>query len=190
MSRQLILIGTRKGAWRLQADSRRQHWSLHGPVLLGSVVYHYLADPRRPSLQLMSVGGGHLGPSVMISHDSGISWREAEQPPAFAADSGRVVDHVFWLTPGHNSEPDVWYAGTSPQGLFRSADGGRSWQEVEGLNHHADFVSWRGGDKDGTPDGPKLHSIIVDPQDRQHLLIGMSGGVYSKVAMQATAGCR
>ena len=30
--------------------------------------------------------------------------------------------------------------------------------------------------QDGTPDGPKLHSIIVDPDDPQHLVLGMSGG--------------
>ena len=181
----LILVGTRKGAWMLASEGNngstdRRRWKITGPLHLGSVVSHYVADPRRPEYQLMSVGSGHLGPSVFISPDCGTTWTEAAQPPAFAREDddaqGRSVDHVFWLTPGHASEPDVWYAGTSPQGLFRSADGGNTWQEVVGLNNHPDFFQWRGGDKDGTPDGPKLHSIIVDPRDKKHLLIGMSGG--------------
>ena len=176
-----ILIGTRKGAWTLELNQQRSAWTLNGPLHLGSVVSHYVADPRKAGCQLMSVGSGHLGPSIFISSDSGANWTEATQPPAFAqADAGsteaRTVDHVFWLTPGHASEPDVWYAGTSPQGLFKSMDAGDTWQEVAGLNHHPDFWEWRGGDKDGTPDGPKLHSIIVDHQDKEHLLIGMSGG--------------
>lgn len=179
MSGETVLIGTRKGAWTLTVAPARDTWTLNGPQYLGSVVYHYVADPRQPGRQLMSVGGGHLGPSIMRSQDGGESWQEALSPPAFAPGSGRTVDHVFWLTPGHASEPEVWYAGTSPQGLFRSHDGGMHWQEVDGLNSHPDFSDWRGGDKDGTPDGPKLHSVIVDPADKQHLLIGMSsGGIF------------
>lgn len=181
MSRQLILLGTRKGAWQLQGDTSRGKWQLSGPLHLGSVVSHYIADPRQPLRQLMSVGSGHLGPSVFISEDGGKSWKEASKPPAFSAvateqSEARSVDHVFWLTPGHAETPHVWYAGTSPQGLFRSDDDGDTWLEVTGFNHHPDFFQWRGGDKDGTPDGPKLHSIIVDPADRKHLLVGMSGG--------------
>jgi len=80
------------------------------------------------------------------------------------------------LSPGQSSQPDCWYAGTSPQALFKSEDGGDTWDEVEGLNNHSDFFDWRGNDKDGTPDGAKLYSIIVDHTDPQHLLVGMSGG--------------
>ncbi|MDP2127308.1 MAG: glycosyl hydrolase [Pseudohongiella sp.] len=181
MGTQTVLVGTRKGAWVLEGKGGRGTRELKGPMHLGSVVSHYVADPRKPSYQLMSVGSGHLGPSVFISCDAGVSWSEAPKPPAFApvateTGEGRTVDHVFWLTPGHDSAPDVWYAGTSPQGLFRSDDAGNTWQEVTGLNHHADFYQWRGGDKDGTPDGPKLHSIIVDPSNYKHLIVGMSGG--------------
>lgn len=46
----------------------------------------------------------------------------------------RAVDYVFWLEPGHASEPGVWYAGTSPEGLFLSEDGGDSWAPVSGFN--------------------------------------------------------
>lgn len=184
MSRQTLLIGTRKGAWTLTRQNHSANWQLTGPQHLGAVVSHYVADPRHPGRRLMSVGSGHLGPSVFISADAGQSWQEAVTPPAFlkvATEScdDRSVDHVFWLTPGHASTPDVWYAGTSPQGLFRSDDGGNTWAEVKGFNHHPDFFQWRGGDKDGTPDGPKLHSVIVDPADHRHLLLGMSsGGIF------------
>jgi hypothetical protein len=83
---------------------------------------------------------------------------------------------TFWLTPGHPSEPDVWWAGTSPQGLFRSVDGGATWEGVAGFNANPNRKAWCGGDQDGTPDGAKLHSILIDPRDPAHMYIGMSGG--------------
>ena len=179
MSRHLILVGTRKGAWTITGNAERKNWQVSGPQHLGAVISHYVADPRCPGRLRMSVGSGHLGPSVYLSEDAGATWTEAQTPPAFSPapdGTARSVDHVFWLTPGHASEPDVWYAGTSPQGLFKSVDGGNTWQEVLGFNHHPDFLQWRGGDKDGTPDGAKLHSVIVDHSDKNHLLLGMSGG--------------
>ncbi len=113
------------------------------------------------------------------STDRGRTWREAAKPPAFAkapGGEGRTVDHTFWLAPGHASEPGCWYAGTSPQGLFRSADGGATWAPFSSLNDDPRFREWMGTAQDGTPDGPKLHSIIVDPRDAARLVIGMSGG--------------
>jgi hypothetical protein len=90
-----------------------------------------------------------------------------------------VLHHVFWLTPGHASEPNVWYAGTSPQGLFRSEDGGDSWHGVRGFNDHPRRKEWTGGDQGGTPDGPVLHSVLIDPRDANHMYIGLSsGGVF------------
>jgi len=71
----------------------------------------------------------------------------------------------------------VWYAGTSPQGLFRSDDGGVTWLSMDGFNAHPQRDARAGGD--GTPDGPTLHSILVDPRDPEHLFFGMSsGGVF------------
>ncbi|WP_294255998.1 hypothetical protein [Propionivibrio sp.] len=88
----------------------------------------------------------------------------------------RAVDHTFWLTPGPADETDVWYAGTSPQGLFRSDDGGNTWAPFSCINDDAQYRKWMGSVQDGTPDGPKLHSIIVDPRDAKHLYFAMSGG--------------
>ncbi len=174
-----LLIATKKGLWQLHSDATRRSWRVAGPQFLGHVVHHAVADPRDRKTMRAAARTGHLGPTIVRSSDRGRTWHEAKQPPAYREGSGRVVDHTFWLTPGHPSMPGVWYAGTSPQGLFRSDDGGANWRGVEGFNDHPERKAWCGGDQDGTPDGPKLHSILVDPRDPYHLYIAMSsGGVF------------
>jgi hypothetical protein len=178
-----LLIATRKGAFFLRGGKNRGKWKLSDPIFLGHMVHHIVQDPRDPKSILMACRTGHLGPTVFRSNYLGKKWVEAQTPPAFPkapeGETGRVVDHVFWLTPGHASEPGVWYAGSSPQGLFRSEDGGANWEGVSGFNDHPMREAWTGGAGDGTPDGPKMHSILIDPRDPDHMYIGMSsGGVF------------
>ena len=123
-----LLVATRKGAWIYRGDEDRREWRADGPHFLGHVINHLVLDPRDRRALLAAAKTGHLGPTIFRSTDLGRSWSEASRPPAFPkaaeGEAGRAVDHTFWLTPGHASEPGVWYAGTSPQALFRSEDGG------------------------------------------------------------------
>ncbi len=178
-----VLVATRKGAWLFHSDAKRKTWRVDGPHFLGHIITHLQLDPRDGRMLLAAAKTGHLGPTIFRSNNLGKTWQEAKQPPAFGkapeGTAGRTVDHTFWLTPGHASERDTWYAGTSPQGLFRSEDGGVHWAPLPGLNDNATYREWMGSAQDGTPDGPKLHSIIVDPRDAAHLYFAMSsGGVH------------
>jgi photosystem II stability/assembly factor-like uncharacterized protein len=181
-TRLALLVATRKGAWLFRSDAKRKNWAADGPHFLGHVISHLQLDPRDGRTLLAAAKTGHLGPTVFRSINLGRSWAEAKQPPAFAKPGegstlpARAVDHTFWLTPGHASEAGTWYAGTSPQGLFRSEDGGATWAPLPSVNDDPQFREWMGTVQDGTPDGPKLHSIIVDPRDAAHLLFAMSGG--------------
>jgi hypothetical protein len=195
----VLLLATRKGIWLLHGDAERRGFRLEGPHFLGHEAHHVVLDPRDRRTLLAAAKTGHLGPTVFRSLDLGKSWQEAARPPAFrraaAGERERAVDHVFWLTPGHASEPGVWYAGTSPQGLFRSEDGGDTWESVTGFNDHRMREAWTGGPGDGTPDGPKMHSINIDPRDPNRIYIGMSsGGVFESTDRGAdwkplNAGC-
>ena len=179
-----LYVGTRKGAFIYRGDLARKAWQFEGPHYLGNIVNHLVPDPRDGRSLLMAAKTGHLGPTVFRSGDAGKTWQEAAQPPAFRkageGEEPRAVDSVFWLSPGHASEPGVWYAGTSPVGMFRSDDGGATWKEVAGFNDglypkikHAIFPG---------PDGAQVHSICVDPRDARHLYIGISiGGVFESV---------
>jgi len=178
--RTVVLVATRKGAWLFHGDASRRNWKADGPHFLGHTISHLVLDPRDRRTLLAAAKTGHLGPTVFRSTDMGKTWKEAAQPPAFAkakeGEQGRSVDHTFWLTPAHANEPNVWYAGTSPQGLFRSEDSGVTWAPFSSVNDDMKYREWMGTAQDGTPDGPKMHSIIIDPRDPKHLYFGMSGG--------------
>lgn len=184
--RVVVLVATRKGAWLFHGDAKRRRFRADGPHFLGQIVNHLVLDPRDGRTLLAAASTGHLGPTLFRSADLGKSWKEVAKPPAFPkapeGTKGRVVQHTFWLTPGHASETGTWYAGTSPQGLFRSADGGDTWEPMAGYNDDPRYRGWMGSEQDGTPDGPKLHSILVDPRDPAHLYLGMSsGGAHESV---------
>jgi photosystem II stability/assembly factor-like uncharacterized protein len=176
----VLLVATRKGLWIFHGDAKRKTWRVDGPHFLGHTISHVQLDPRDGRTLLAAAKTGHLGPTVFRSTNLGRTWKEAAQPPAFVkapeGSNGRAVDHTFWLTPGHASERDTWYAGTSPQGLFRSEDGGVSWTPFPSINDDMQYREWMGSVQDGTPDGPKLHSILIDPRDPAHLYFAMSGG--------------
>lgn len=174
----VLLVGTRKGAWILSSDPARDTWRSRGPMLLGHIVQHLMLDPRDRRTLLMATRTGHLGPTVLRSVDLGETWQEASRPPAFAAGDPleRSLRAVIWLTPSLAGEPGVWYAGGSPQGLFRSDDSGDTWEPVSGWNDHRNWERWAEWPDDGTPSGSMLHSINVDPRDAAHLYIGLSGG--------------
>jgi hypothetical protein len=169
-----LLIGTRKGLWVLSTDDRRT-WSVSEPHFFGQIVQHAVA---RGGSMLVASSTGHLGPTVFRSSDGGATWTEASKPPAF--DGGdrlqRGLKTVFWLTPSPHDDR-VWYAGgCSPQGLFRTEDGGDTWTPVSGWNEHPLWETWCEWPEENTPDGSMLHSVLIDPRDADHLYLSLSGG--------------
>ena len=185
-----LLIGTRKGAWIFRSDEGRRDWRVTGPIHLGQIVNHLVLDPRDGRTLLMAAKTGHLGPTIFRSTDDGATWTEAARPPAFPkADdpaTARAVSHSFWLEPGHAAEPGVWWAGTSPPGLFVSQDAGATWDSVAGFNDHPMYDQWVPADS-GTPDGALLNQIVIDPRDAAHMYIATStGGVFESRDRAAT----
>jgi photosystem II stability/assembly factor-like uncharacterized protein len=185
-----LLVGTRKGAFVLRRGTGGR-FAVSAPVELGTQVNDFQQDPREPAhLVYTSGGGGHLGPTVRCSRDGGATWSEATRPPAFhpllkegdpvrtgGTTRGLAVERNFWLTPGHVSERGTWYLGTVPQGLFKSTDHGATWTGVDGFNLNANHSRWTFEAE--VPDGPYLHSVIVDARDARHLWLSMSvGGTF------------
>ena len=189
--RVVLLVGTRKGGFLLRGGRARKKWRVEGPFHLGAVVNDFQIDPRDGKTMLMAAKTGHLGPTVFRSSDAGATWAEASRPPQFRkapeGKDGKAVETVFWLTPGHASQPPVWWAGTCPHGLFRSQDGGVTWDEVRAFNDYLAELAKVEGRISGTPDGAITHSIRVNPLDASHLYVGLSiGGVFESRDAGAT----
>lgn len=178
-----LYVATIKGAFTVKADAARRTWKVGGPHFLGSEANHLVRDPRDPATLLLAARTGHLGPTVFRSADSGKTWKEAATPPAFPkapeGTKGAVVQRTFFLTPGHATQPGVWWAGTVPHGLFRSEDGGATWQHQEGFTRFLDGLKARKPDYIGeTPGGAITHSIIIDPRDARHMYVSISSGGF------------
>lgn len=181
-----ILIGTRKGLF----DVRRR-----GPGRYEVAASHFVGVPVSMTVRDSRDGGivaalvhGHFGVKLHRSDDDGKTWREIAAPtyPEQPADAppqkdpmGRTIEwklsDVWALEPGAADQPKRLWCGTIPGGLFRSEDGGDSWQLVESLWNDERRTQWFGGGADA----PGIHSVCVDPRDAKRVVIGVScGGVW------------
>jgi photosystem II stability/assembly factor-like uncharacterized protein len=67
------------------------------------------------------------------------------------------------------TDPDTVYAGVEDAALFRSSDGGQTWQEVAGLREHKSGPTWMPG-----AGGLGLHTILLDPTNPNRMYIAIS----------------
>jgi photosystem II stability/assembly factor-like uncharacterized protein len=172
----LLAIGTRKGLWLATSDDGRKTWNFTGPHHPMTEVYAVAIDTRGPTPRLLAgVTSEHFGPSISTSDDLGATWQEPDHAPvAFPQGTGASLARVWQITPGPVDHPEVVYAGTEPSALFRSTDGGRTYDFVEGLWQHPHREQWHPGGG-----GQAVHTVLPHPTDEQQVTVAMStGGVY------------
>jgi hypothetical protein len=176
MNEAVLLIGTDKGVVVGRSDRSRQNWELEPLQLMMSSVYGLGIDRRRATPRLFaSATSEHWGPTLFHSDDMGRSWTEPEAAPvAFPADSGVALIRIWQVVAGIESQPDLVYAGVEPHALFRSQDGGVTFDLVEGLYNHPHRREWQPGNG-----GACLHTVLPHPTDPDRILVALSaGGVY------------
>jgi photosystem II stability/assembly factor-like uncharacterized protein len=156
----VLLIGTRKGLFLIRGNE------IEGPLLKGWDVFHATRDPRSGAL-FAAANTFWFGPTVQRSDDGGETWERAEQ--LAVPESLGTLKNMWHVEPGHPSQPDVLWAGGDPGVLFRSADGGKTWEPNRALLEHPTRDRWQPG-----AGGMCLHSIQLDPDDPERLYIGIS----------------
>jgi BNR/Asp-box repeat len=172
----LLLVGTMKGAFLLWSDERRQSWRVDGPHFKGEAVYALTFDDRGGRNRTFAAPRSmHWGATVRTSDDFGATWSSPErQSVRFPTETGQALAQIWQIHPGPKDEPDTLYCGVEPASLFQSRDAGESWDLVEGLFNHEHRPQWQPGGG-----GLCLHTILLDPNDPQRILIAVSAaGVY------------
>jgi photosystem II stability/assembly factor-like uncharacterized protein len=135
----LLPVGTRKGLFLLRSDDR-QSWDVEGPLLPGWAVYHAIVGQRDGRLHA-ATNNPVYGATVHHSNDLGRTWERAEE--LGLPEDGELKLNATWhIEPGRDSE--LWLGG-DPGVLFRSDDGGKTWQLNRALFEHPTRASWNPG---------------------------------------------
>jgi photosystem II stability/assembly factor-like uncharacterized protein len=173
-----VLVGTRKGAFILTADGSRRAWEVSGPHFAGWEIYHVAGSPADPARLYASQSSGWFGQLIQRSDDGGATWEPVGNGFAYDGDPGThqwfdgtqrpwEFKRVWHLAPAAD-DPDTVYAGVEDAALFRSTDGGKSWQELPGLRAVKGHL-WQPG-----AGGMCLHTILLDRGTPGRIFVAIS----------------
>ncbi|MEY2605075.1 MAG: hypothetical protein QOH31_2884 [Verrucomicrobiota bacterium] len=178
MSKVRVLVGTRKGAFILTADGERDRWEVSGPHFAGWEIYHVKGSPVEPDRLYASQTSGWFGQVIQRSDNGGKTWETAGNEFNYDGVPGThqwydgtqhpwEFKRVWHLEPSL-SDPNTVYAGVEDAALFKTVDGGKTWQELPGLRSAKGHL-WQPG-----AGGMCLHTIVLDPNRPDRIFIAIS----------------
>ncbi len=171
-NRVLLCIGTKKGLFVAESSKTRGRFTLRGPFGAGVSVYSALLDTRGTPRVYASSCNPFFGMKVLRSTDLGRTFKETKSAPAFPKDDGRALANIWSIEAG-GEKKELW-CGVEPASLFRSGDGGDSWELVGGISNHEHARKWNPGNG-----GLCMHTILRDG-NRVHLGISTGGHYLSE----------
>ncbi|HVQ86688.1 MAG TPA: exo-alpha-sialidase [Actinomycetes bacterium] len=184
MSSVRVLVGTRKGAFVLTSDGKRQDWTVDGPHFGGWEIYHVKGSPVNQDRLYASQSSGWFGQLIQRSDDGGKSWEPVGNKFSY---EGEVGTHLWydgtprpfefkrvWHVEPSLTDPDKVYAGVEDAALFCSSDGGQNWDEMVGMRGNKTGPTWSPG-----AGGMCLHTITQDPSNAERMYVAISAaGVF------------
>ena len=202
MSTVRVLVGTRKGAFILTSDGKREKWAVEGPLFAGWEIYHMKGSPVDPNRIYTSQTSGWFGQIIQRSDDGGKTWYQPGTPPGeptttpegmpmgesnkFVYDTSPetgqpltthqhydgtqkpwVFKRVWHLEPSL-TDPNTVYAGVEDAAIFKTTNGGQTWNELASLRA-VQGEKWMPG-----AGGMGLHTIILDPINPNRIFVAIS----------------
>jgi len=159
-----LLVGTKKGLFVLEGEPGGP-FAVTARAFAGLPVEYVMRDPRTGRL-LASVTSPFYGPKIWHADDPAGEWEQAGGL-ALPEGDGAALERIWVIVAG---EADgALYAGGDPGVLFRSADGGLSWELDRTLWEHPTRPKWQPGGG-----GLCLHSIVPWPGEPDRLALGIS----------------
>jgi photosystem II stability/assembly factor-like uncharacterized protein len=179
MSQIRAQIGTKKGAFVLTSDGKREKWDVAGPHFGGWEIYHIKGSPLNPNRLYASQTSGWFGQVVQRSDDGGKTWEAVSNDFRYEGEAGTHLWYDgttrpfafkrIWHFEPSLDDADTVYAGAEDAALFRSTDGGKSWSELSALRRHDSAGKWQPG-----AGGMCLHTILIDPARHNRLFVAIS----------------
>jgi photosystem II stability/assembly factor-like uncharacterized protein len=174
-----VLVGTRKGAFVMTADGRRDTWHITGPHFGGWEIFHVKGSPVDSNRLYASQHTSWFGQIIQRSNDGGQTWEPAGNEFAYEGTPGThlwydgtphpwELKRIWHLEPSL-TDPDTVFAGGEDAALFRTVDGGQTWAELPGLRTHPTAGGWQPG-----AGGLCLHTIAIDPTNPDRMFIAIS----------------
>jgi photosystem II stability/assembly factor-like uncharacterized protein len=201
MSKVRVLVGTRKGAFILESDGKREKWDVSGPHFAGWEMYHLKGSPADPNRIYASQTSGWFGQIIQRSEDGGKTWHQPGTPPGEEPAPGppKAASNKFVYDASDETGKPLtthqWYDGTQhpwefkrvwhlepsltePDTIYAGVEDAAIFRSTDGGENWKELPGLRGH---GT--GPKwqpgaggmcLHTIILDPSNPQRMWIAIS----------------
>jgi photosystem II stability/assembly factor-like uncharacterized protein len=158
----LATLAVLAGPWCARADERpigQMRWRIVGPALPEGRATSVVGSNARPLLYYAGTAGGGVWKTI----DGGASWQNISDAIAVASVGAIAIesgdDQALWVGAGEtNPRNDV----IPESGLYRSRNGGRSWEAV------------------GFPRSAGISRILIDPKNPKHVVVGVLGDPFAQ----------
>jgi len=203
MSGVRVLVGTKKGAFILTSDGKRQNWDVSGPHFAGWEIYHIKGSPADPNRLYVSQTSGWFGQIIQRSNDAGKTWEQPGTKPGeptttpegmpmgesnkfvydTSAETGKpLTTHQFYDGTPHPWEfKRVWHLEpslTDPDLVYAGVEDAALFRTKDGGQTWHELAGLRGHDTGAAwqpgAGGLCLHTILLDPSNPERIFVAIS----------------